>query len=184
VVEVLLPQPFAARANATLRQSNLPLEASVMPHLPSVVAFSSAHRPFSSAHRPFSSAHRPFSSAHRPFSSANWPFRSQTPNFHASFLPLPTATLPSCPNGSRDTRQTGCRLRRMMPKRVERQIDEALLLIATKAGVLYVHRRVRRACRKVAVGATVVTGVGAVAAGLGAVGAVGGAVAWYRHRVQ
>ena len=72
----------------------------------------------------------------------------------------------------------------MMPKRVERQIDEALLLVATQAGVLYVHRRVRRACHKLAVGATVVTGVGAVAAGLGAVGVVGGAVAWYRHRVQ
>ncbi|HEY5046303.1 MAG TPA: hypothetical protein VII53_10645 [Solirubrobacteraceae bacterium] len=75
-----------------------------------------------------------------------------------------------------------------MPKRVERQIDEALLLVATQAGVLYVHRRVRRACRKIAVGATVVTGVGAataiVAAGIGAVGVVGGAVAWYRHRVR
>jgi hypothetical protein len=76
----------------------------------------------------------------------------------------------------------------MMPKRVERQIDEALLLVATQAGFLYVHRRARRALHKVAVGAAMVTGVGAatatVAAGIGAVGVAVGAVAWYRHRTK
>ena len=72
-----------------------------------------------------------------------------------------------------------------MAKRFEHQIDEALLLVATQAGLLYVQRRTRRVFRKVAVGATVVTGVGmataTVAAGIGAVGLAGGAVAWHRR---
>lgn len=76
----------------------------------------------------------------------------------------------------------------MMPKRVERQIDEALLLVATQAGFLYVHRRARRAFHKAAVGAAVLTGVGAaaatVAAGIGVVGVAGGAVAWYRRHTE
>jgi hypothetical protein len=74
----------------------------------------------------------------------------------------------------------------MLPKRVDHQIDELLLLVATQAGVLYVQRRTRRAARKVAIGAAVVTGVGAatatLAAGIGAVGITGGAIAWYRRR--
>lgn len=76
----------------------------------------------------------------------------------------------------------------MLPKRVDHQIDELLLFLATQAGVLYVQRRTRRAARKVAIGAAVVTGVGAatatVAAGIGAVGVTGGAIAWYRRRAN
>ncbi len=75
-----------------------------------------------------------------------------------------------------------------MSKRFEHQIDEALLLVATHAGMLYVQRRTRRAFRRVAVGATVVTGVGVAtataAAGLGAIGLAGGAVTWYRRRAK
>jgi len=80
-------------------------------------------------------------------------------------------------------------------KWVDRQIDEALLGIAMQASFLYAHRRARRALPKVALGAVVVTGVGAAAAataaaaaaaatvaGVGAVGAAGGAAAWYRRR--
>jgi hypothetical protein len=74
----------------------------------------------------------------------------------------------------------------MTSKWVERQVDEALLLVATQAAFLYAHRRARRLLPKVAVGAAVITGVGAAtataAAGLGAVGVLGGAGAWYRHR--
>jgi hypothetical protein len=75
-----------------------------------------------------------------------------------------------------------------MAKRFEHQIDEALLLVATQAGLLYVQRRTRRVFRKITVGATVATGVGVatatVAAGIGAVGVAGGAVAWYRRRAK
>jgi hypothetical protein len=75
-----------------------------------------------------------------------------------------------------------------MAKRFEHQIDEALLLVATQAGLLYVQRRARRVLRKITVGATVATGVGVatatVAAGIGAVGVAGGAVAWYRRRAK
>jgi hypothetical protein len=75
------------------------------------------------------------------------------------------------------------------PKWVERQIDEALLLVATQAAFLYVHRRGRRVLPKVVLGTAVVGGVGAaaaaaatVAAGIGALGLTGGAVVWYRRR--
>jgi tetrahydromethanopterin S-methyltransferase subunit D len=75
-----------------------------------------------------------------------------------------------------------------MSKRFEHQIDEALLLVATQAGLLYVQRRTRRVFRKITVGATVATGVGVatatVAAGIGAIGLVGGAVTWYRRRAN
>ena len=80
------------------------------------------------------------------------------------------------------------RSRHRTPKWIERQIDEALLFLATQTGFLYLHRRARRAAPKVAVGAAVVTGLGAAAAataaGIGAVGLAGGAVAWYRHRAK
>jgi hypothetical protein len=74
------------------------------------------------------------------------------------------------------------------PKVIERQIDEALLLVATQAAFLYAQRRARRVLPKVAVGAAVLTGVGAAVAtaavGLGAIGVAGGAVAWYRQRAK
>jgi hypothetical protein len=75
--------------------------------------------------------------------------------------------------------------RRTTPRWVERQIDEALLMISMQTAFLYAHRRARRVLPKVAVGAAVATGVSAAAAatvaGLGVVGVAGGAAAWYRH---
>jgi hypothetical protein len=72
------------------------------------------------------------------------------------------------------------------PKWVDRQIDEALLLVATQAAFLYAQRRGRRVLGKVVVGTAVATGVGvgvaAAAVGLGAIGVAGGAFAWYRQR--
>jgi 4-amino-4-deoxy-L-arabinose transferase-like glycosyltransferase len=72
------------------------------------------------------------------------------------------------------------------PKWLERQIDEALLLVATQAAFLYAQRRGRRMLPKMALGAAVLAGVGVaaatVAAGLGAVGLAGGAAAWYRYK--
>jgi hypothetical protein len=68
---------------------------------------------------------------------------------------------------------------------VERQIDEALLMISMQTAFLYAHRRARRMLPKVALGAAVATGVSAAAAaavaGIGVVGVAGGAAAWYRH---
>jgi hypothetical protein len=76
--------------------------------------------------------------------------------------------------------------RMMMPKRIERLIDEALLHTATLSGVLYAQRRTRRVLPKVAVGTAVLAGVGlataATAAAVGAVGIAGGATALYRKR--
>ncbi len=76
----------------------------------------------------------------------------------------------------------------MTPKWIERQVDEALLLVATQAAFLYVQRRARRLLPKVVLGTAVVGGVGAVAAtaaaGIGALALVGGGVAWYRHRAN
>jgi hypothetical protein len=75
--------------------------------------------------------------------------------------------------------------RRTTLRWVERQIDEALLMISMQTAFLYAHRRARRVLPKVAVGAAVATGVSAAAAatvaGLGVVGVAGGAAAWYRH---
>jgi hypothetical protein len=76
----------------------------------------------------------------------------------------------------------------MTPKWLERQIDEALLLVATQAAFLYAHRRARRVFPRAVRGGAVLTGVGAavVAAGvgLGAVGVAGGGWAWYRQRAK
>ena len=72
--------------------------------------------------------------------------------------------------------------------RVDRLIDEALLLTATQTGFLYLHRRGRRALPKVVLGTGVVAGLGlvtaaaAAAAGVGLVGLAGGGLAWYRKR--
>jgi hypothetical protein len=75
--------------------------------------------------------------------------------------------------------------RRTTPRWVERQIDEALLMISMQTALLYAHRRARRVFPRVALGAAVATGVGAAAAatvaGIGVVGVAGGAAAWYRH---
>jgi hypothetical protein len=76
----------------------------------------------------------------------------------------------------------------MTPKWLERQIDEALLLVATQAAVLYAQRRARRVIPRVVIGGAVLTGVGAAvgaaAVGLGAVGVAGGALAWYKQRAK
>jgi hypothetical protein len=73
-----------------------------------------------------------------------------------------------------------------MHKRIDRLIDEALLLTATQTGVLYIHRRSRRALPKIAVGTAVLAGVGAAAAtaaaGVGTAFLAGGALVWYRKR--
>jgi hypothetical protein len=79
----------------------------------------------------------------------------------------------------------------MNRKWIDRQIDEALLLVATQAAFLYAQRRARRVLPKVALGTAVVTGVGAAtaaaaatAAGIGAVGLAGGGVVLYRRRAK
>ena len=74
----------------------------------------------------------------------------------------------------------------MLPKWIERLIDEALLLVATHAGLRHVHRRVWRVLPKIAIGGAVIAVAGAVAAtvaaGLGAAGLAGGAVAYDNAR--
>jgi MYXO-CTERM domain-containing protein len=65
-----------------------------------------------------------------------------------------------------------------MARKLDRQIDDALLAAAVSAGVLYARRRVRRVGRKVARGAVA---AGGGAAGVGALG-VAGAAAWQRRR--
>jgi hypothetical protein len=65
----------------------------------------------------------------------------------------------------------------MAPKRLERQIDDALLATATWAGFVYVRRRFRRLLSHAAVAAT-------IAGGVGAIGLAGAAVAWCRSRAR
>jgi hypothetical protein len=65
-----------------------------------------------------------------------------------------------------------------MARKLDRQIDDALLAAAVSAGVLYARRRVRRVGRKVVRGAVA---AGAGAAGVGALG-VAGAAAWQLRR--
>jgi hypothetical protein len=68
----------------------------------------------------------------------------------------------------------------MTSKRIERQIDDALLATATGAGFLYVRRRARRLLSRTAVAATAVTAIAAV----GALGAAGLVAAWQRNRTR
>lgn len=63
----------------------------------------------------------------------------------------------------------------MASKRVEHQIDDALLATATTAGFLYVRRRVRRLLSRLVLAASVTSG-------LGALGAAGAALAWWLKR--
>ena len=65
----------------------------------------------------------------------------------------------------------------MAPKRIEHQIDDALLATAMGAGFLYVRRRTRRLLSHAALAAT-------VTAGLGALGAAGLVASWRRKRTQ
>jgi hypothetical protein len=62
-------------------------------------------------------------------------------------------------------------------KRIERQVDDALLFIATSTGFLYVRRRLRRLLNRAALGAIVI-------AAAGALGLAGVASAWYRSRAK
>jgi len=62
-------------------------------------------------------------------------------------------------------------------KRIERQVDDALLFIATSTGFLYIRRRLRRLLDRAALGAIVIAAVGT----LGLVGVVS---AWYRSRAK
>ncbi len=63
----------------------------------------------------------------------------------------------------------------MSSKRIERQIDDALLAAATGTGFLYARRRVRRLLHRAAIGAMVIAGVSVV-------GVAGAGAAWYRRR--
>ncbi len=65
----------------------------------------------------------------------------------------------------------------MTSKRIERQIDDALLATATTAGFLYLRRRFRRLLSRIAL-------VASLTSGLGALGAAGAALAWQRKRAQ
>jgi DNA-binding PucR family transcriptional regulator len=65
----------------------------------------------------------------------------------------------------------------MPTKRIERQIDDALLATATTAGFLYIRRRVRRMFSRIVLAATVTSG-------LSALGAAGVVLAWQRKRTQ
>jgi hypothetical protein len=65
----------------------------------------------------------------------------------------------------------------MASRRIEHQIDDALLVIASWAGFLYVRRRFRRLLSHATIGAI-------VAAGVGAIGLAGAAAAWFRNRAH
>jgi hypothetical protein len=68
----------------------------------------------------------------------------------------------------------------MTSKRIERQIDDALLATAMGAGFLYVRRRVRRLLSR----ATVVAAAATATAAVGALGTAGFVAAWQRNRAQ
>jgi hypothetical protein len=65
----------------------------------------------------------------------------------------------------------------MTSKRIEHQIDDALLATAMGAGFIYVRRRVRRLISRAAVTTAATTGLGVLAS-------AGFAVAWRRNRKQ
>ncbi|MFZ1154707.1 MAG: hypothetical protein WAN93_07370 [Solirubrobacteraceae bacterium] len=65
----------------------------------------------------------------------------------------------------------------MASKRIEHQIDDALLATAVGTGFLYVRRRARRLLSRAVVAAS-------VTAAMGALGAAGVAAAWQRNRAQ
>jgi hypothetical protein len=65
-------------------------------------------------------------------------------------------------------------------KRIERQIDDALLATAMGAGFLYARRRVRRLLSHAAVAAAAATATAA----LGALGTAGLVAVWQRNRAQ
>jgi hypothetical protein len=68
----------------------------------------------------------------------------------------------------------------MTSKRIERQIDDALLATATWAGFLYTRRRVRRLLSHAAITAAGATAI----AGLGALGAAGLVAVRQRNRAR
>jgi hypothetical protein len=68
----------------------------------------------------------------------------------------------------------------MTSKRIEHQIDDALLATAMGAGFLYARRRVRRLLSRAAVAAA----TGTATAALGALGTAGLVAAWQRNRSQ
>ncbi|HTA13958.1 MAG TPA: hypothetical protein VK781_03785 [Solirubrobacteraceae bacterium] len=65
----------------------------------------------------------------------------------------------------------------MTSKRLEHQIDDALLATAMGAGFIYVRRRIRRLISRAAVTAAATTGLGVLAS-------AGFAAAWWRNRGQ
>ena len=71
-------------------------------------------------------------------------------------------------------------------KWIDRQIDDALLMVSTATATVYARRQARRHLPKVVVGGALVVAAGtaaaAAAAGLGVLTAGGaGAAVWYRH---
>jgi hypothetical protein len=72
----------------------------------------------------------------------------------------------------------------MASKRIEHQIDEALLMASLGTGFVYVRRRARRIRRRIAIGGAIVAGAGAAVAAAGAAGVVGGLAARYRSRAK
>jgi hypothetical protein len=65
----------------------------------------------------------------------------------------------------------------MGSRRVEHQVDDALLALASWAGFLYLRRRFRRLLSH-AVISTIVAGA------VGAIGVAGAAAAWFRSRAH
>jgi hypothetical protein len=73
-------------------------------------------------------------------------------------------------------------------KWVDRQIDDALLMVSTAAATAYAHRQARRHLPKLIVGGALVAAVGTAAAvaatSLGILGAGGAGALWYRRKKQ
>jgi hypothetical protein len=70
-------------------------------------------------------------------------------------------------------------------KWVDRQIDDALVMISTAAATVYARRQARRHLPKVMVGGALIAAAGTAAAvaavGIGVLGAGGAGAVWYRH---
>src|SRR5271154_7415119 len=70
-------------------------------------------------------------------------------------------------------------------KWVDRQIDDALLMVSTATATVYARRQARRHLPKVMVGGALIAAAGTAAAvaavGIGVLGAGGAGAVWYRH---
>jgi hypothetical protein len=70
-------------------------------------------------------------------------------------------------------------------KWIDRQVDDALLMVSTATATVYARRQARRHLPKVIAGGALVAAAGTAAAvaaaGLGVLAAGGAGAAWYRH---